>query len=116
MPTEGSLSSELSPASTRCTCHVTPLSVLTLTDGCPPQYSVLVRLSAVGWPPQPLIGRYAVPSGATRTWPCSAEHAPPSAAIVGSVSPVALAGVLYAGTALVNVVPPSRLTAQLPLK
>jgi len=91
------------------------LSVLTLTDGCPPQNSVLVRFSVVGKPPQPLIGRYAVPSGPTLMCPCNAEHAPPSAAIVGSGSFASFAGELYAGTALPKVSPPSWLTEHPPL-
>ena len=46
--------------------------------------------------PQPLFGRYAVPSGATLTWPCR----PPQSSR------------LYVGTPAPNVVPPSRETAQ----
>ena len=46
--------------------------------------------------PQPLLGRYAVPSGATLTWPCRPPH---------SVR-------LYVGTPAPKVVPPSREAAQ----
>ena len=46
--------------------------------------------------PQPLLGRYAVPSGATLTWPCR----PPQSSR------------LYVGTPAPKVVPPSRETAQ----
>src|SRR3954454_18231609 len=108
--TDGSDSSGfLLPSGPRRTDHDAPLFSLTVRLGRPPKNSLLVRLLYVGVPPQPLSGRYAVPSGPTRTWPCSAEHAPPNG------SPTRLAGVFATGTAGANVTPPSRLTAHWPL-
>src|SRR3954454_9658623 len=110
MATDGSDSSgSFEPFGPNRTCHVAPLSSLTLSEGRPPKYSELVRLLMVGTPPQPLSGSSAVPSGATRTWPCSAEQAPPNG------SPGLLAGVFATGTPGPKVRPPSRLTEQAPL-
>src|SRR3954466_4632796 len=108
--TDGSDSSgSFEPLGPNRTCHVAPLSSLTDRDGRPPKYSELVRLLIVGTPPQPFSGRYAVPSGPTRTCPCSAEQAPPNG------SPGLLAGVFATGTPGPKVRPPSRLTEHAPL-
>src|SRR6476646_1350759 len=82
------------PPGTTCTVHVIPLSGLIDNAGRPPTYSVFVPFSIDGVPPQPLTGKYAVPSGPTLRWPCSAEQAPPSTSIVWLGSSIALAGVL----------------------
>src|SRR5919202_6770225 len=110
MPIDGSDSSGLcEPAGPRRTSQVAPLFSLTDRLGRPPKNSLLVRLFTVGVPPQPFNGRYAVPSGPTRRWPCSAEQAPPNG------SPGAFAGVFATGTPGPNVTPPSRLTEHWPL-